>query len=453
MKLNKTITSVFAVILMLLSPQAYCLAAENNAPNGTQAQYISLISDDFWVSSDNVRPGDTFEMSFNLKNTSKTTDIRNINLRVSGGEVFSVANDIDTVYKEYLAKGGSTEISKEFYCSTSAVTGMYPITVTASYEYTVNGEVQQGSAEFGISVKVTKNGGSAMLTPQVIVTDFSYGENEINGGETFKLSFTIKNNSSSTNIQNIIIKLSGGECFVVADGTDTIALNNLGAGAATTLTKNFKCLSAVSSGVYPVTASVSYEYIDDSAKQAESAELTMSVPVIQPDKINFQSVGLADKSVTVDEETDCAFSLVNSGQTKISNGTVKLLDESGKELASAFIGNIEPGSQFASNYNLPVKLTELGVKKLTIVFEYNNENLEKKSIEQQFNVTVEEYFDPFQDVSNDEAATAVSKGASLPVIIGGIVGTVVVIAVIIIVLKKAVKKKKAKKGSDFDEEI
>lgn len=457
MKLSKTVLAVLTALIMIIAPQAYCFAAPADASqgqaSGNTAAYAGLIADSFWVSDDDIHSGDTFELSFNLKNTSKTADIKNINLRLSGGEILSIANDIDTVYIESLAKGGNTEVSKEFYCSTAAETGMYPITVSAAYEYTVNGETQQASTEFSITVKVTKSGGSSMmLTPQVLVTGFSYGGREINGGETFNLSFTIKNNSSETDIKNIIIKLSGGESFVVADGTDTVSMNTLGAGKSTTLSKSFKCLSGVQSGVYPVTAAVSYEYIDNASKQSGAAELTMSIPVIQPDKVQFQTIDLMDKSITVNEETDCAFSIVNSGQTRLSNGTVKLFDAADNELASAYIGNIEPGSQFTSNYTLPVTLTELGAKKLTLVFEYDNENLEKKSIEQEFSVTVEEAFDPFENLNNEEDGENTEKGSIAPVIIGICVGAVILI-VIIIVAVKVVKKKKAKKGSDFDEEI
>lgn len=452
MKISKTIISAFMALLLILIPQTLCFAADENMSSNPSAPYAGLISDDFSISSNNISGGDTFELTFNLKNTSKTADIKNINLRLSGGEVFSVANDIDTVYREYIAKDSSIEISKDFYCNPSAQTGMYPITVNAAYEYTIGNATYQASTEFSISVKVNKNGGGLALTPQILITGFSYGGSEINGGETFNLNFTIKNNSSSLNIQNIIIKLSGGESFVVADGTDTISLNKLGTGASTTLSKSFKCLSAVSSGVYPITAAVSYEYIEDSAKQAGTSELTMSIPVIQPDKVQLQTIELMDKTITVNEETDCAFSVVNSGQTKLSNATVKLYDAADNELASAYIGNIEPGSQFTSNYTLPVTLTELGAKKLTLVFEYDNENLEKKSIEQEFSVTVEELFDPFENINNAEEGESTEKSSIVPVIIGICVGMVVLIAIIIVTVK-VVKKKKAKKGSDFDEEI
>ncbi|MGN1420622.1 MAG: hypothetical protein ACI4XC_03815 [Eubacterium sp.] len=443
-------TSEFSYTVKVTKPAA---AASTSA--GTP-----VITSSFSVNKNAIYPGDTFKLSFSLKNTSTATDISNVNVRLLGGDAFSISKDVDTIYKQSIKKGAAAKLSKNFVCAKNTEAGMHPITVSVTYEYTSGGEKQQGTAEFSFTVQTSKKSGkktTASLTPQLLISGFSYGGKEINGGEIFNLNFTVKNNSETTKIQNIVIKLSGGECFVVADGTDTVTMKSLGANASANMSKSFKCLSSAPSGVYPVTASVSYEYIEDSAKQTATSELTMSIPVVQPDRVQFQSVDLADKTVTVSEETDCAFSIINTGQTKLSNGVVKLLDEDKNELASAFVGNIEAGAQFSSNYTLPVTFEETGSKKLKLVFEYENENSEKKSIEQEFNVTVEEYFDPYEDVDTGENIddTEMSGSAlSTPVIIGICVGGAVLIIVLAVVIKKVVKRKKAKKGSEgIDEEI
>lgn len=438
---------------------SYTVKVTKPSTTGSAVTGTPTITSSFSVNKSTIYPGDTFKLSFALKNTSTSANISNVNIRLSGGDAFSVSKDVDTVYKSSIVKGGTAKFSKNFVCNKSVDAGMHPITVSITYEYVSGGEKQQGTSEFSFSIQTSKKAAAkttAKLTPQLLISGFSYGGKEINGGETFDLNFTVKNNSETTKIQNAVIKLSGGECFVVADGTDTVTLKSLAANASSNMSKSFKCLSSAPSGVYPITATVSYEYIDDSGKQTVTSDLTMSVPVVQPDKVQFQSIDLADKTVTVNEETDCAFSVVNTGQTKLSNGTVKLLDEDGKELASAFIGNIEAGAQFSSNYTLPVTFEETGDKKLKLVFEYENENTEKKSIEQEFNVKAEEYFDPYEDLDSEDPVeeTSPSKGLSTPVIIGICVGGVVLLIVLIIVIKKIVKKKKAKKGSEsFDEEI
>lgn len=411
----------------------------------------------FGVSKANLTAGDNFKLSFKLSNKSAQYDVSNVNIKLAGGETFSIASDVDTIYKSKINKASSANFSKQFICNKSASGGMYPITASVTYEYTANGEKQQGTAEFTFSIKVNskKNSKKATaLTPQLIISSFSYGKESISGGKEFTLSFNIKNNSSSIKAQNVLIKLAGGDSFVVADGTDTISIKSIKPNGTVNVSKKFSCLSTATSGVYPITATVSYEYIEG-GKQSGSNDLTMSVPVVQPDKVQFQQIALADKTINVSEENDCSFQIINMGQTKLSNGTVKLLNEKGKELNSAYVGNIEAGGQFASNYTLPVTFDKTGDYKLTLVFEYENENMDKKSIEQEFKVTVQEADDPFDNIddgSTDNGEPEADHSNVKKIILGSAIGGVVLIAAIVSIV--VIKKKKHKKGSvKFDEEI
>ena len=181
----------------------------------------------------------------------------------------------------------------------------------------------------------------------------------------------------------------------------------------------------------------------------------MSIPVVQPDKVMFSSIDLADKTINTGDETDCAFSIVNTGKTVLNNGNVRVLDESGTELNSSYIGTIEAGAQYSSNYNLPITMNEPGDYKLTLVFEYENDNADKKRIKQTFKVTVQDYVDPFpaDDTDNTDSDktddTSDNKSKKIIGIVAGVVGVAAVVTVIVVV-----KKKKHKKGKvDFNEEI
>ena len=526
MKKFQLLTSIILTLLMIIAPQSIALAADDSS----QASAVSLISDGFSIDKKAIY-ADTFKLKYTIKNTNSKLDVKNLNMRLSGGDTFTVANDVDTIYSPSLSKGASAQFSKNFYVSAGASAGMYPITISATYEYTedgettsgtaefsytfqvlqgtthtagsspslvaiykskinkassanfskqficnkgipggmypitasvtyeyvVNGEKQQGTAEFTFSIKVNSKKRSkkaSELTPQLIVSSFSYGKESVSGGKEFTLSFNIKNNSSSIKAQNVLIKLAGGDSFVVADGTDTISIKSIKPNATVKVSKKFNCLSTATSGVYPITATVSYEYIEG-GKQSGSSDLTMSIPVVQPDKVQFQQIALADKTINVSEENDCAFQVINMGQTKLSNGTVKLLNEKGKEINSAYIGNIDAGGQFVSNYTLPVTFDETGDYKLTLVFEYENENMDKKSIEQEFKVTVQKEEDPFDKTGEnpeDNGEAEEDHSNTKKVILGSVIGGVVLIAAIVSTI--VIKKKKHKKGSvKFDEKI
>lgn len=427
-------------------------------PGATQSvgNSPSLVAS-FGINKGNLTAGDNFKLNFKLSNKSAQYNVNNVNIKLAGGDAFSIASDVDTIYKSKINKASSANFSKQFICNKNASGGMYPITASVTYEYTANGEKQQGTAEFTFSIKVNSKKGSkkaTALTPQLIVSSFNYGKTSISGGKQFTLSFNIKNNSPSIKAQNVLIKLAGGDSFVVADGTDTISIKSIKPNGTVNVSKKFSCLSTATSGVYPITATVSYEYIEG-GKQSGSNDLTMSIPVVQPDKVQFQQIALADKTINVSEENDCAFQIINMGQTKLSNGTVKILNEKGKELNSAYVGNIEAGGQFASNYTLPVTFNKTGDYKLTLVFEYENENMDKKSIEQEFKVTVQKAEDPFDDVDDNSADNGEAQDDHSNVkkiILGSVIGGVVLITAIVSIV--VIKKKKHKKGSvKFDEEI
>lgn len=407
--------------------------------------------------AEDIKAGDKFNFDFYITNKSTAYDVRNVNVKINGGDAFTVVSSGDTIYKNGIAKNQTSEFSKKLICNKSVSSGYHPISLSVTYEYVKAGATEQGTAEATFTVKTAakKHNSSVSLTPRLVVGSFNYGNKSIRGGKKFTLNFTIKNNSKSIKAKNVIIKLSGGDVFVVADGTDTISVNNINPNSTVTVSKKFNCLNTAQSGVHPITASISYEYIEGGQKQSGTDDLTMSVPVVQPDKVMFTSIDLADKTINTGDETDCAFSIVNTGKTVLNNGSIKVVDESGTELNSSYIGTIEAGAQYSSNYNLPITMNEPGDYKLTLVFEYENDNADKKRIKQTFKVHVEDYTDPFptdpadtpDDKGDDDSSSSKTK-----VIIGVVAGVVGAAVIVTIIVKK--KKKHNKKGKvDFNEEI
>lgn len=407
--------------------------------------------------AEDIKAGDKFNFDFYITNKSTAYDVRNVNVKINGGDAFTVVNSGDTIYKNGIAKNQTSEFSKKLICNKSVSSGYHPISLSVTYEYVKAGATEQGTAEATFTVKTAakKHDPSVSLTPRLVVGSFNYGNKSIRGGKKFTLNFTIKNNSKRIKAKNVIIKLSGGDVFVVADGTDTISVNNINPNSTVTVSKKFNCLNTAQSGVHPITASISYEYIEGGQKQSGTDDLTMSVPVVQPDKVMFTSIDLADKTINTGDETDCAFSIVNTGKTVLNNGSIKVVDESGTELNSSYIGTIEAGAQYSSNYNLPITMNEPGDYKLTLVFEYENDNADKKRIKQTFKVHVEDYTDPFPtDPADtpDEKGDDDSSSSKTKVIISVVAGVVGAAVIVTIIVKK--KKKHNKKGKvDFNEEI
>lgn len=445
MKKYSKITAFLAALVIALVP-VFAFAAEEPSQNLSP----SLILTDFSADKSSVQSGDTVKLTFKLKNTSSVIDIKNVNIRLSGGDALIVNSGSDSVWADTISKGSTYSFSKEFYCSSGAASGVYPVTVSASFEYFDGGEKQTGTADANCSVRVTQaetTSAAPSLTPHIIISDFSYG-GTVSGSSVFDLKMTIKNNSKSIPVQNVIVKISGGEAFITAEGTDTVSIDEIS--STKEITQKMKCLGTAQTGIYPVTVSVSYEYFDGGEKQAQSEELMLSIPVVQPEKIEFGSLSLEDTKVPVDEEQDCAFTVINSGRSSVYNGKIKLLDSQGNELASAFIGNIDAGGQFVSNYTLPVTISKAGLTQLTLVFDYENDSGEEKSVSRSFNVTAQQEEDPYQQLQSQNTDTKEYYPDYTSYYILGAAAVVVIIVVTAVVVKR---KKSKKKADDLDEEI
>ena len=112
MKKIQLLTSIILTLLMIIAPQSIALAADDSS----QASAVSLISDGFSVDKKAIYAGDTFKLKYTIKNTNSKLDVKNLNMRLSGGDTFTVANDVDTIYSPSLSKGASAQFSKNFLC-------------------------------------------------------------------------------------------------------------------------------------------------------------------------------------------------------------------------------------------------------------------------------------------------------------------------------------------------
>ena len=135
MKKYSRIMALLAALVIALVPM-FAFAADGTS----QSLSPSLILAGFSTDKSSVQAGDTVSLSFKLKNTSSKIDMKNVNIRLSGGEVLIVNSGSDSVWTDTIAKGSTYSFSKEFYCSSGAAAGVYPVTVSASFEYFDGGE-------------------------------------------------------------------------------------------------------------------------------------------------------------------------------------------------------------------------------------------------------------------------------------------------------------------------
>ena len=306
MKKFQLLTSILLVLLMVIAPQSIAFAADNSP----QASAVSLVSDGFSVDKKSIYAGDTFKLTYKIKNTNSKLDVKNLNMRLSGGDTFTVANDVDTIYSSSLSKGASAQFSKNFYVSAGASAGMYPITVSASYDYTEDGETMSATAEFSYTVQVLPGATQSVGNSPSLVASFGINKGNLTAGDNFKLNFKLSNKSAQYNVNNVNIKLAGGDAFSIASDVDTIYKSKINKASSANFSKQFICNKNASGGMYPITASVTYEYTANGEKQQGTAEFTFSI------KVNSKKGSKKATALT----PQLIVSSFNYGKTSISGG-------------------------------------------------------------------------------------------------------------------------------------
>lgn len=276
MKKTQLFTSIILAIIMIIAPQTFALASDD-VPKSSSAS--SLIADSFSLDKKTIYAGDTFKFTYKIKSTS--VDIKNLNMRLSGGENFTVANDVDTIYASSLAKGASTQFSKSFFVNNATAAGMYPITISATYDYVENGETVSASSEFSYTVPVSASQTSQQSNQNSpsLTANFSVNKSNLLSGDNFKLSFKLANKSTAYDISNVNIKLSGGDAFAIASDVDTIYKSSIAKKSTASFSKAFVVNKSTGAGMYPINAVVTYEFTDKGEKQQGSAEFNFSIKV------------------------------------------------------------------------------------------------------------------------------------------------------------------------------
>ena len=107
---------------------------------GSSSSTPRIIISKYNTSTGSITSGNAFKLSFTLKNTAKSTQVRNIKVVLSsgtvtsGGAVFVVAEGSNSFYIDSIAKEGEVTKSVQLVANQDAQPGIYPIMLQIDYE-------------------------------------------------------------------------------------------------------------------------------------------------------------------------------------------------------------------------------------------------------------------------------------------------------------------------------
>ena len=277
--------------------------------------------------------------------------------------------------------------------------------------------------------------------PLIILSNYSYGGSSVAAGAETNLSLTFRNTSKTTSVENVMLTVNSGTDLTINGSTNTFYFDVIGAGGTKSVTVPLKAVQRISGSAQDVRLSFSYEYVDQDTRGNNSSEMSVSVPLYQPDRFEI-SDPVAAYVGAVGEETSLTMDYVNKGRSEVSNVEARI--EGDVDCYNNFVrvGNLESGKSGTIAFAVTPMIEGDNQVKITITYEDTNGDVKERVFETTLSAVAQEPFDPGEW---EDPTEPVDEGNGFPWWIFVLIAIVVLIIVLIVVKKK---KKKAKLAAE-----
>lgn len=185
--------------------------------------------------------------------------------------------------------------------------------------------------------------------PRLILTGFTTTPAEVVAGQDFDVSFTLKNTSRKTRVQNIKVTLSSGEgaAFLPASGSSSIFIERISVGDESIQTMRFHSLPSLEEQPYQLTLAMEYE---DNLANPYQAQESVAVQVKQTVRADTSAAQVMPPAIGVGQDASVTFNIHNQGKTKLYNAKAIVKPDQGVTASEVFVGTIDAGASGAVEF-------------------------------------------------------------------------------------------------------
>ena len=340
-------------------------------------------------------------------------------------------------------------------------------------DFTVTYERGWGSAEgsstescdVSLYVNVTKGyeaagetpGGETTQTlPKLVVDSYSFSEEKIYAGETFTLTFTVRNTSNEEDTKSILLTMTNNAetgKLTPAEGSNTLYIDKLAKGESKTLSMSLATAPDTEAKAYELKLDFDYEGTKTRPATLAKGASSASIPVTVLQKIRLKiDDPTVDGEAMEGESVPVYFSLYNMGRSPIYNCMVTVEGDGLSLEDSVFQGTVAAGNSMRAD--LSVITATPGQIDGEIVISYEDALEEKMEERLPLSIFVNEGFNPdanggMEDPGYIDQPTIGGMdgpSAGIPVWIWIALGAVVAAAIVVAII--LLKKKRAKTLED-----
>lgn len=341
-------------------------------------------------------------------------------------------------------------------------------------DFTVTYERGWGSAEgsstescdVSLYVNVTKGyeaagetpGGETTQTlPKLVVDSYSFSEEKIYAGETFTLTFTVRNTSNEEDTKSILLTMTNNAetgKLTPAEGSNTLYIDKLAKGESKTLSMSLATAPDTEAKAYELKLDFDYEGTKTRPATLAKGASSASIPVTVLQKIRLKiDDPTVDGEAMEGESVPVYFSLYNMGRSPIYNCMVTVEGDGLSLEDSVFQGTVAAGNSMRAD--LSVITATPGQIDGEIVISYEDALEEKMEERLPLSIFVNEGFNPDANGGMDDPGFIDQptiggmddpSSSGTPVWIWIALGAVVAAAIVVAII--LLKKKRAKMLED-----
>ena len=277
-------------------------------------------------SIDAPKAGQKVTVYFHLENTSSKdfTDVKvspNYVSRVG----FEPVNAEPYQYIGTIKAGERKKVSVTVIVGEEIADGMNTLDVDYSYVKWNKEKVQETVGLYVLNVvgKEENTEEQTVSKPKLMVTDFSTSLEEIKAGELFDFTFSVMNTNEEVAAKNIKVTVTSSN-FAVTSGSNSFFVSKIAPGEKAELTINLKASAALTTGAYPISIAMEYEYegMPTGTGYADGVQVTEEkmITVKENLRVSVENISVGDWNIPiVNQATTLSMEVYNMGKSQLNN--------------------------------------------------------------------------------------------------------------------------------------
>ena len=289
---------------------------------------------------------------------------------------------------------------------------------------------------------MVKNLGGAEKTPQLMISNYSYGGSYVQAGDDFGLNLGLYNTSATQDLVNVKVTVTADDgTFIPVKSSNAFFVDKIEAkgSAAHSIVMNAK--RDAEQKTYSLTVDMSYE---DTAGNAFTSKDVISIPVMQETRLVVDDL-VAPPELYTGMQSSLSVEFYNMGKTVLNNLRVNVEgDFDAPQSNMYYVGNMETGK--SDSYDFTFIPRQSGPMTGTVTFTYEDAAGNEQRYEKPFEVTIMEEV-PWEDPGMMDPTETEKKIPWIPISVAGAAA----VAVIGLIVWRKHRKKKREQEMEIDE--